>query len=178
MLLFGGVGLGLLLGTAFLRVFRGAENLRGSGLLSSENALVGQFAPGFELISISGKKVKLSDYVGFPVVLNFWATWCDPCRAEMPVLEEFYQKFNSKMVILAVNVDEEEPQVRSFVDQYGLSFPILLDSGGVIARQYRVFGMPTTFFLDQQGKIQIIHTGALSEKTLERYLQKIGIKND
>jgi peroxiredoxin len=109
-------------------------------------------APDFRLKDENGKIYHLADYRGQVVILNFWATWCPPCRAEMPSMERARQKVKGgKIVILAVNVGEDEDTVFGFTGQFPVTFPLLLDTDGGTIRQYPVSGLPTTFIIGPSG---------------------------
>ena len=148
------------------------EEIEGVSLPVS--AAVGSSAPDFELVGIKDETIKLSDLRGKIVVLNFWATWCEPCKVEMPYFEELYQSEGSDLAILGVNFDVPPDQVKQFVDQFQLSFPILLDPGGEVQNLYRVRGYPTTFIVDEQGIVQYHHIGLITEDQLEHYLTEMG----
>jgi thiol-disulfide isomerase/thioredoxin len=117
----------------------------------------------------------LSDLAGRPVVINFWATWCGPCRVEMPMLEKYHNQLGSELVILAVNVREAERSVQAFSDELGLDFPILLDENSMVSDLYRIQGLPTTYFIDSKSRITAVHIGVLSEKDMDGYLEKVGL---
>lgn len=119
----------------------------------------GYAAPDFTLPDLDGKVHRLSDYAGQVVFLNVWATWCPPCREEMPSMERLYRRYAGEgLVMLAVSEDEgPKEQVEGFVRSLGLSFPILLDPEGVIPRAYGVTGYPETFLIDRSGRI-VHHT--------------------
>jgi len=104
-------------------------------------------APDFTLNDINGKKVNLSEFKGKAVLLNFWATWCGPCRAEMPSLNNLYNEYKDKdFVVLAVSVDTSEKPVKSFARELKLTFPILMDKDKAVSfDEYAVLGLPTTF---------------------------------
>ena len=123
----------------------------------------GQQAPGFTLKDMQGQNVSLVDLKGKVVVLNFWATWCPPCREEMPSMEMLYRKYKDQgLVILAVNVEKNGPQVvQSFLQRNPYSFPILLDETAEIQDLYRVFRFPETFIIDRQGIVVEKVTGAI-----------------
>jgi peroxiredoxin len=109
-------------------------------------------APAFELRDIDGKIHHIKDYRGKVVVLNFWATWCPPCRYEMPSMERARKKLlQDKVVILAVNVGENEDTIFEFTGNYPVEFPLLMDQSGNIIKQYPVVGLPTTYIINPQG---------------------------
>lgn len=113
-----------------------------------------QEAIDFTLKDLKGKTHTLSDYKGKLVFLNFWATWCPPCRAEMPSMQKMYEESDKdKFVMLAVNLREPANKVEDFAQKNGYTFPILLDSSGRIGSKYRVHSIPTTFIVDQGGKL-------------------------
>jgi len=113
-------------------------------------------APDFSVRTLEGKQIKLSEFKGKVVLLNFWATWCPPCRAEMPSIETLYQRYKPKasFQILAVSVQEEPSVVKTFLAQNPYSFPIALDPTGEAAQLYGIRGIPTTFIIDQKGTLQ------------------------
>lgn len=111
-------------------------------------------APDFTLKGEDGKTYRLADYRGKVVLLNFWATWCPPCRYEMPSMERAYQKVKGEEIaILAVNVGEDETTVFAFTGQYPVSFPLPLDLDGSVIAKYPVIGLPTTFIIDPHGLV-------------------------
>lgn len=123
----------------------------------------GELAYDFELTTEDGEVVKLSDYKGQRVMLNFWATWCPPCRAEMPDMQKFQEDKDVK--VLAVNLIETESNpmnVQQFLDDYELTFTIPLDEGSVVSEQYGIVAYPTTFMIDSNGRIQFVMMGALN----------------
>jgi peroxiredoxin len=128
----------------------------------------GDSAPDFELTTLNGEKVKLSDYKGKKVILNFWATWCPPCKAEMPHMQEYYEKNAEKenVEILAVNLtsmDDGKDKVQEFADGYELTFPIPLDVEGTVGEEYRAFTIPTSYMVDTKGLIQHKIVGPMNE---------------
>ncbi|MEK3710007.1 redoxin domain-containing protein [Bacillus sp. FSL K6-1005] len=131
----------------------------------------GQQAPDFTLKTLSGEGSSLSDVRGKKVLLNFWATWCKPCRQEMPAMEEL-QKEHSDLAVIAVNftsAEKSEKQVQAFADTYHLTFPIFIDKKGINA-DYNVFSYPTTYILDEKGVIQDIHIGTMTKKEMKEKL--------
>ena len=119
-------------------------------------------APDFELETLDGEKKKLSDLRGERVMVNFWATWCPPCRAEIPDLQKFHE--NEDITILAVNLTETEQdmdKVEEFVDDFGMTFPILLDTETEVADTYKIQPIPSSFMVDSTGRIQFVALGAM-----------------
>jgi peroxiredoxin len=127
---------------------------------------VGNTPPNFELKTLTGESVKLSDYKGKKVMLNFWATWCPPCKAEMPEMQKFYEANKEKVEILAVNMDPDN-DVAGFVKNGGFTFPILLDEENDVNRDYGIVSIPTTFFIDEQGIISHKITGQMKLEDME-----------
>ncbi|HEV8539954.1 MAG TPA: TlpA disulfide reductase family protein [Nitrospiraceae bacterium] len=122
-----------------------------------EPLTVGKVAPDFELPDLGDKSVRLSDYRGKVVFLNFWATWCKPCREEMPSMEVLYKNFeNDGLVVLAVSIDRvtTKKDIPPFVKSLSLSFPVLVDSWGQTDKRYKLMGVPETYIIDQQGVLR------------------------
>ncbi|MCE7793958.1 redoxin domain-containing protein [Salipaludibacillus sp. CUR1] len=125
----------------------------------------GDYAPDFTLETLAGEEVSLWDFRGQKVMVNFWATWCPPCRAEMPDMQEMYEEYDD-IKILAVNLTETEPgvdQVEEFTEDFGLTFPILLDHEVEVAGIYDIQPIPTSYMIDSEGKVQSIAFGALNK---------------
>ncbi|MDW8328128.1 MAG: redoxin domain-containing protein [Anaerolineales bacterium] len=140
--------------------------------------VVGAPAPDFVLFDLEGRQVRLSDFKGQVVLLNFWATWCSPCEAEMPAIEDRYATFKSHgLVVLGINQDEDTETVKAFVERLGLSFTIVLDPGAVVGELYRARGLPTTFIVDRDGKIIVQKVGFMSDRQLDQYLSQAGLSN-
>lgn len=145
-----------------------------SGIPVANTLIAGDRALDFTILDLAGNEVSLSDYSGRPVVLNFWATWCAPCRIEMPELQNTYETYqNQDLVILAINAQEEEQLVGDFFDELGLTFTPLLDSDGNVGRTYGAFGLPSTYFVDRSGEITAVHRGILTNEQIEAYLAQI-----
>lgn len=136
---------------------------------------VGGTAPDFMLPGLDGTMVTLDQYRGSPVLLNFWATWCGPCRTEMPFLEEVYREWEEKgLVMLAVNVGETAATVQSFMDENGFTMPVLLDRTQATSRNYNITGIPTTFILDKDGIIREKVIGIFtSVNSIEQRLESV-----
>ncbi len=134
----------------------------------------GVVAPDFAFVTDDGVEYRLSDLRGRPVVLNFWATWCPPCRAEMPALDAAYLEYKDEgLVILAVNQMDNREQVERFREAMGLHMPIVLDTQGAVGQAYWVRGLPTSFFVDAEGQVALRWTGMLTEKSLDKGLRLI-----
>jgi cytochrome c biogenesis protein CcmG/thiol:disulfide interchange protein DsbE len=146
----------------------------GSSIAAVSPLAVGDKAHDFTLSDANGSDVSLSDFAGQPVVVNFWATWCPPCRLEMPELQNAYDTYRDQgLVVLAVNAQETEPQVRAFFDEMGFTLPALLDSDGQVGRAYGTPGLPSTFFIDGSGEVTAVHRGLLTAGLIETYLAQI-----
>lgn len=136
----------------------------------------GEKAVDFALKTLDGEDAKLSDYTGKKVILNFWATWCPPCKAEMPHMEEFYKKNNTNVVILAVNLTSGEANasnVKKFSKEHRLTFPILLDTQGKVGKVYQAFTIPTSYIIDSNGIVQQKVVGPMSKETMKSLISNI-----
>lgn len=137
----------------------------------------GFLAPDFTLDLLGGEPVSLSGLRGQVVMINLWASWCPPCRAEMPAIERIYQVNRARgLEVLAVNTtyQDNESAARAFVQEYGLTFPILLDRTGAMANRYQLRALPTTFFVDRQGVIQdVVVGGPMSEALIQSKVEPL-----
>ncbi len=143
----------------------------GAPVSSSPSPREGFYAPDFTLGTLQGEQLKLSDLRGKIIVVNFWATWCPPCRAETPALETSYRLYKElDVVILGVNLTDQDSlkDVESFVEEFSLTYPILLDRNGAIALLYQLNGLPTTFFVDRKGVIRTVVVGGPMSETFIR----------
>lgn len=133
-------------------------------------------APDFELKTLEGKTVHLSDYVGKKVILNFWATWCPHCKEEMPHMQKVYEEYkNQDVEILAVNVtnkDKGKESVAQFVKKQGLTFEVLLDEEGYASSTYQVLTLPTTYMIDTKGNMVDIIEGPMNEASMKELVNK------
>ena len=137
----------------------GAEtaNPGSPGVIDADRPAVGEPAPDFALeLPSTGELIRLSDFRGRTVLLNFWATWCPPCRAEMPEFNEIYEARlqDEDFVVIAVDVQESDAQVQRFLDELGLAFPVAMDRDGAVAQHYEVRGLPATFLIDREGVLR------------------------
>ena len=134
-------------------------------------------APDFTLEGLEGDQVTLSNLAGRPVIVNLWASWCPPCRAEMPALEAVYETYmDDGLEILAVNMTSQDslPQAVAFVQELGLTFPILLDRNGEAARLYQSRALPSTFFIDSEGVVyRVVIGGPMSEVLLQTTVEEL-----
>ncbi len=145
-------GLRIILLGAVLSIFMG------SSLASS--GLTGQTAPDFVLKSATGKNLRLSEYRGDVVMINFWATWCGPCRQEMPLLDELYDRYQRVgFNLLGVNIDDDSRRAMAMVNELGISFPVLFDEDKKVSKLYEVEAMPLTILLDREGTVRHVHHG-------------------
>lgn len=120
----------------------------------------GDSAPDFSLESFSGKTMSLSEHKGDVVMINFWATWCGPCRQEMPILDELYTRYErAGFQLLGVNIDDEPQRAKDMIAELGVSFPVLFDHAKAVSELYDVQAMPVSVMVDREGKIRYVHHG-------------------
>lgn len=130
-------------------------------------------APDFSLKSESGKNLKLSEYRGDVVMINFWASWCGPCRQEMPLLEELYQEYESLgFTILGVNVEEDSGKAKDLLKTIPVSFPVLYDNTSKVSKLYDVVAMPSTVLVDRDGNMRYLHQG-YKPGYIDKYQQQV-----
>ncbi len=161
--------------TAMLTIVIGLGILfAGCGGGTPKSPQVGELAPDFQF-QVGEQPISLSDLQGAPVLLNFWATYCPPCREEMPYLQQIYDEWQEKgLFLLAVNIGESSSDIESFMQSRGLSLPVLLDSNGALAGQYGVTGIPATFFIGKDGIVQKVKVGAFqSAAEIESILNQL-----
>ena len=164
----------LVLGVGWIFLSADREGVSTAGQIPAPQK--GFLAPTFTLETLEGKSVTLSDLRGKMVLLNFWATWCPPCRAEMPAFQEAYADYVEKdFVIIAVNATaQDSPEaVAEFIAEFGLSFPIMLDRTGEVNRLYQVQSLPTSFFIDKDGVIQEVVVGGLAEAMVRVRIEEL-----
>jgi peroxiredoxin len=133
-------------------------------------------APDFTLRSADGRNVRLEELRGQVVLVNFWATWCGPCRQEMPHLNKLYEKYKSSgFVLLGVNVDDDTTQAAGVASKLGVTFPVLPDSDKRVSRQYDLNAMPSTVLIDRDGRVRYLHRGYQNgyENTYDRQIREL-----
>jgi thiol-disulfide isomerase/thioredoxin len=138
------------------------QNSRPAVVQAEVGTEIGMAAPDFTLKNMNNNEVSLSDYRGQKVFLNFWASWCPPCRKEMPDMQKLHEKYGEEIAILAVNIGESKSTAANYMLENGLSFSVLLDTDKSTAQNYLVRGIPTSYFLDKDGIIINKVVGAVS----------------
>lgn len=137
----------------------------------------GELAPDFTLLTTEGEGLTLSDYQGKRVIMNFWATWCPPCIAEMPHLQSFYSDHKDEgLEVIAINLTESEAKkegVYPFIDEYQLTFPVVFDEDSLVASLYQVTTIPTTYILNSKGEIEQKIVGPMTYEIIEELLQQV-----
>jgi peroxiredoxin len=143
--------------------------------MGSRVPAVGMQAEDFQLDDLDGKTQRLSQYRGKIVLVNFWATWCKPCKLEMPAMQASFDKLRDKgFVVLAINELEDDAKVREFIKQYGYTFPVLMDRDNKVANQFGVFGIPVTVFVDEKGVVQeYIRGQLLTEQKIQEVVDRL-----
>jgi len=168
------IGIGATLYLALWNWGRLAD-LLGDGDTYTGSILAGQPAPDFRLETAKGGEFSLSDFRGYSVMLNFWATWCPPCRAELPLFQSRYEQHFPDLVVLAVNQGESEVEVGNYVNQLNTNFTVLLDPDYEVGALYQVVSLPTTFFIDPNGVVRAVYVGELSAPRLDDHLLLVGV---
>jgi thiol-disulfide isomerase/thioredoxin len=144
------------------------------GDLSAVPVQVDFAAPKLTLEDLSGKTVSLDDYLGSVVLVNLWATWCPPCREEMPSLETFYEDYKSDgFVLVSINQEETREVVEPFVKEFGLTFPVWLDLNYQAEKEFKTGSLPSSFVIDRTGRVRLMWVGSISKKNLEKYVTDV-----
>ncbi len=149
------------------------EAADGADAVIVEGLQEGNRLPDVELVTLSGETIRVSNLAGQPLIINFWATWCPPCRQEMPLLQATFDSLHPEGLQLIAITDQPAAVVQPFVETNGITFPIIIDTENTASRTYRVQGLPTTLFLDSNGVITARHTGLLLPEALQTYLAEI-----
>ena len=165
----------LLIGLAWIFVSADKAGTSTSGLIPAPQQ--GFLAPDFELQTTTGETIKLSDLRGQAVLVNLWATWCPPCRAEMPAIERVYNEYKEDgFIVLAINMTYQDTpaNIEPFIDEYGLTFPILLDTNNSVGSAYQLRSLPSSFFVDRDGMIsEVVIGGPMAEALLRTRVEEI-----
>jgi len=151
-----------------------ATLLTAAGPLSAQT--LGSPAPDFTLKTLAGGTASLSDYTRRPLLLNFWASWCTPCRGEMcDIIAAYHAHHAAGLEVLAINLTDQErmKDVRKFVDELQLPFPVLLDEKGKVRKGYALRGVPTSVFIDARGVVRLVNPGPIASETIQRGLAEI-----
>lgn len=128
-------------------------------------------APDLPLEDLDGNPVSLDDYLGRVVLVNLWATWCPPCREEMPTLQAFYEKYKDDgFVLVAINQEEPRDVVAPFVQEFGLTFPVWLDLEYLAEREFETMNLPSSYVVDRNGQVRLMWIGGISKKNLEKFV--------
>ena len=163
----------LLLGSAWILESREPVDGFSNGSESVSAPAVGYYAPDFTVSTLTGEAFTLSEQRGQPVVVNFWATWCPPCRAEIPFFQAVARKYNGQIAVIGVDDGQPAPVVASFVSEMGMTYPVPLDEDSAVSRTYRVNSLPTTYFVDADGIVRNIHMGIISQAVLEEKIAQL-----
>jgi peroxiredoxin len=137
---------------------------------------VGQPAPDFTLGTLDGSEATLSDFREQAVLINFWATWCEPCRIEMPEIVRAYEAHSDAgFTVLAINLTDQDAldDIQAFVEEFGMAFPVLLDSNGEVSRLYGLLGLPMSIFVDREGRIARIYIGLMSGEQIDEFVGEL-----
>ncbi|MFO1217995.1 MAG: TlpA disulfide reductase family protein [Burkholderiaceae bacterium] len=159
-----------------LRLALVAALAAGSALAMAASLALQAQAPDFTLRTLDGKNLRLGEQRGQVVLVNFWATWCGPCRQEMPHLNKLYDKYkNSGFVLLGVNVDEDTRNAVAVADKLGVRFPVLADADKRVSKQYDLSAMPSTVLIDRDGRVRHVHRGYQNgyENTYDRQIREL-----
>jgi thiol-disulfide isomerase/thioredoxin len=148
-----------------------SQSITNNGQEATAGMNVGEPVPNFTLVDLEGNQISLGDFRGKTVFVNFWTTWCPPCRAEMPEIEAIHQEYKDKdVVVIGIAIMEPEDVVRQYVEQGSYSWTFVLDDSGKVASDYRVTVIPTSFFIDQAGIIQAANIGGMAKQAMENKL--------
>ncbi|WP_040208287.1 thiol-disulfide oxidoreductase ResA [Neobacillus jeddahensis] len=141
---------------------------------NKQKVAIGDKAPDFVLVDMQGNKHRLSDYRGQGVFLNFWGTWCPPCKKEMPYINNQYLQYKDKGVqVLSIDIQEPKLAVNQFAERYKLDFPIMIDTDKEVMNVYGIDPLPATFLIDKNGDVVKYHTGEMTENMIKDFMEKI-----
>ncbi len=161
-----------------LVLFGGAylfENRFNLALPGGQNrpAVIGTTLPNLQMKTVDGQLIQLEDYRGKVVMVNAFASWCAPCRAEAPYLEEAARQLESELVVIGLNIDEPQTSVEQFRDDFVLTYPLVMDPEKEISRVFQLRGLPTSWFIDGDGVLRYVHSGPLSRAMIEEILRTV-----
>jgi len=129
----------------------------------------GMEAPPFTLKDLHGRSVSLADFKGHPILMDFWATWCGPCRMSIPMVQEFYKRHKKDgLVVLGLNIDDDPSSVYAFVQHFGMTYPVLFAGGSGVPADYEVEGIPSFFIIDAEGRV-VRHYEGFSEEMVDAW---------
>lgn len=150
------------------------EEAMGNQSVQGETGLLtGQQAPNIQLTTLDGKPFQLSDYRGKKVILNFWATWCPPCKAEMPDMQKFYEEHREIVAVNLTSAEKNKEDIQKFMEEYGIGFTIPLDQTGAVAQQFEVYSIPTSYLIDKKGIIGQRVMGPMSYDWMVNEVKKL-----
>lgn len=171
------IGVGLIaIGIVFMLVLRNTDSpvSASSTDLSAVPVEMDFPAPELDLFTLEGSPVSLSDYRGNVVLVNLWATWCPPCRQEMPTLQSFYEKYKADgFVLIAIDQEETKEVVKPFVDEFKLTFPVWLDEDYLAQKEFKTMSLPSSYVVDRNGQVRLMWIGSISMNNLEKYVPDI-----
>ena len=169
------IGIGLIaVGVAVMTMITLRQNQTSNVDLATVPVEVDYPAPELTLTDLDGNAVALTDLLGQVALVNMWATWCPPCREEMPTLQTFYKDYSAQgFVLIGLNDGEAEPDVRAFVENYGLAFPIWLDPQYTSETAFKTMNLPSSFVIDRNGQVRLQWVGAITRDMLDEYVVPI-----
>jgi len=169
------VGTGLVaVGITLILLLNNRSASASSYEFSTVPAEVDYAAPSLDLITLDGIPASLSDYRGSVVLVNLWATWCPPCREEMPTLLAFYEKHkDTGFLLVAIDQEETREIVEPFVQEFALTFPVWLDEDGLAGREFNTMNLPSSYVIDRAGRVRLMWVGGISKQNLEKFVSKL-----
>lgn len=171
------IGVGLIaIGIMFMLILNNREKTASasSSDLSAVPVEMDFPAPELDLVTLNGAPVSLADFRGSVVLVNLWATWCPPCRQEMPTLQAFYDRYKEDgFVLIAIDQEETREVVQPFVEEFDLTFPVWLDMDYLAQREFKTMSLPSSYVVDRNGQVKLMWIGSISKANLEKYVPNI-----